>query len=152
MAKQSFGIVGLGVMGENLRPQHRESWIFSGRASTSTARRSTASWPGPRASRRWPREPGPSSSRTLATPRRVLIMVPAGKPVDAVIADLRPHLQAGDVLIDGAIPCFSTPTAASRNCQGTGVLYVGTGVSGGEEGALHGLPSCLAEIPRPGPW
>jgi 6-phosphogluconate dehydrogenase len=65
-------------------------------------------------------------------------MVPAGKAVDAVLADLRPHLAAGDVVIDGGNTLFSDTARRIRELEGTGILYVGTGVSGGEEGALRG--------------
>jgi 6-phosphogluconate dehydrogenase len=65
-------------------------------------------------------------------------MVPAGKPVDAVITDLRPHLLPGDVLIDGGNTFFEDTRRRIRDLKGTGVLYIGTGVSGGEEGALWG--------------
>jgi 6-phosphogluconate dehydrogenase len=66
------------------------------------------------------------------------MMVPAGKPVDAVIADLRPHLKAGDILIDGGNTLFVDTDRRIKELQGTGIYYVGTGVSGGEEGALRG--------------
>jgi 6-phosphogluconate dehydrogenase len=74
----------------------------------------------------------------LDTPRRVLMMVPAGKAVDAVIADLRPHLKSGDLLIDGGNTLFVDTDRRIKELQGTGIYYIGTGVSGGEEGALHG--------------
>jgi 6-phosphogluconate dehydrogenase len=78
----------------------------------------------------------------LDTPRRVLMMVPAGKAVDAVIADLRPHLKSGDLLIDGGNTLFLDTDRRIKELQGTGIYYIGTGVSGGEEGALHG-PSIM---------
>ncbi len=74
----------------------------------------------------------------LDSPRRVLIMVPAGKAVDAVIADLRPHFKSGDLLIDGGNTFFVDTDRRIKELQGTGIYYIGTGVSGGEEGALHG--------------
>jgi 6-phosphogluconate dehydrogenase len=74
----------------------------------------------------------------LDTPKRILIMVPAGKAVDAVIDELRPHLAAGDLLIDGGNTYFADTERRITSLEGTGVLYVGTGVSGGEEGALLG--------------
>jgi 6-phosphogluconate dehydrogenase len=70
------------------------------------------------------------------------MMVPAGKAVDAVLADLRPHLGAGDLLIDGGNTYFADTERRLKELQGTGILYVGTGVSGGEEGALRG-PSIM---------
>jgi 6-phosphogluconate dehydrogenase len=79
---------------------------------------------------------------SLESPRRVLIMVPAGKAVDAVINDLKGGLTAGDVLIDGGNTYFTDTERRMKSLEGTGILFVGTGVSGGEEGALWG-PSIM---------
>jgi 6-phosphogluconate dehydrogenase len=79
---------------------------------------------------------------SLESPRRVLIMVPAGKAVDAVINDLKGGLTAGDVLIDGGNTYFADTERRMKSLEGTGILFVGTGVSGGEEGALWG-PSIM---------
>jgi 6-phosphogluconate dehydrogenase len=79
---------------------------------------------------------------SLESPKRVLIMVPAGKAVDAVISGLRPHLAAGDLLIDGGNTLFRDTVRRIDELAGTGILYIGTGVSGGEEGARHG-PSIM---------
>jgi 6-phosphogluconate dehydrogenase len=65
-------------------------------------------------------------------------MVPAGVSVDAVLADLRPLLSAGDVVIDGGNTRFTDTQRRMLELEGSGVLYVGAGVSGGEDGALHG--------------
>jgi len=78
----------------------------------------------------------------LTKPRRILIMVPAGKAVDAVIGSLKPHLSAGDVLIDGGNTYFADTERRIQELEGSGILYVGSGVSGGEEGALKG-PSIM---------
>jgi 6-phosphogluconate dehydrogenase len=78
----------------------------------------------------------------MEAPRRILMMVPAGKAVDAVIADLRPLLSAGDVLIDGGNTYFADTARRIEGLKGTGILFIGTGVSGGEEGALRG-PSIM---------
>ncbi len=78
----------------------------------------------------------------LKTPRRVLLMVKAGGPVDAVIQDLRPHLQAGDILIDGGNSHFADTARRSQELQAQGIYYLGVGISGGEEGALRG-PSIM---------
>ncbi len=78
----------------------------------------------------------------LERPRRILMMVPAGKPVDAVIGDLRPRLGAGDVLIDGGNSFFEDTRRRMRELGTSGILFVGAGVSGGEEGALNG-PSIM---------
>jgi 6-phosphogluconate dehydrogenase len=65
-------------------------------------------------------------------------MVPAGAPVDAVLAELRPLLSVGDVVIDGGNTLFTDTQRRIQALDGTGILYVGSGVSGGEEGALRG--------------
>ncbi|HTL31379.1 MAG TPA: NADP-dependent phosphogluconate dehydrogenase [Tepidisphaeraceae bacterium] len=78
----------------------------------------------------------------LARPRRILIMVKAGAPVDAVIAELRPHLQEGDIIIDGGNSLFTDTERRVEELKGTGIKFFGMGVSGGEEGALWG-PSLM---------
>jgi 6-phosphogluconate dehydrogenase len=74
----------------------------------------------------------------LEVPRRFLIMVPAGKPVDAVIGDLKPHLEPGDILIDGGNSFFPDTDRRGKELEAAGVRFIGMGVSGGEEGARHG--------------
>src|SRR5688500_2175247 len=78
----------------------------------------------------------------LDRPRRILIMVKAGAPVDAVIAELKPHLQPGDIVIDGGNSLFTDTQRRSKELEGTGIKFFGMGVSGGEEGALWG-PSIM---------
>ena len=79
---------------------------------------------------------------TLAKPRRVMLMVQAGGAVDRVIETLAPLLEPGDVLIDGGNSNYQDTTRRTRALRDSGILYVGTGVSGGEEGALLG-PSIM---------
>lgn len=74
----------------------------------------------------------------LEKPRRVMLMVPAGKPVDAVIADLQPVLTAGDLLIDGGNSHYRDTERRAHALHAAGVHYIGTGVSGGEYGVLWG--------------
>jgi 6-phosphogluconate dehydrogenase len=83
----------------------------------------------------------------LERPRRVLMMVPAGAPVDSVIAHLRPHLEQGDILIDGGNSFFRDTDRRSDDLAAAGFRFVGAGVSGGEEGALRG-PSIMPGGPR----
>ena len=78
----------------------------------------------------------------LKRPRKVMLMVKAGPAVDAFIERLLPHLQEGDIIIDGGNSNFLDSTRRAKFVEGRGLLYVGTGVSGGEEGALHG-PSIM---------
>jgi 6-phosphogluconate dehydrogenase len=79
---------------------------------------------------------------SLEKPRRILLMVNAGPAVDAVIMDIKPHLDPGDILIDGGNSFFEDTERRSRELAEDGILFVGAGVSGGEEGALHG-PSIM---------
>ncbi len=78
----------------------------------------------------------------LKRPRKVMIMVKAGDAVDQVIAEVTPHLQTGDILIDGGNTHFPDTTRRTQELKAKGILYIGTGVSGGEEGALRG-PSIM---------
>ena len=83
----------------------------------------------------------------LERPRRILLMVKAGAPVDAVIDELAPHLEPGDILIDGGNSLFTDTERRSREVAARGFHFVGMGVSGGEEGALWG-PSLMPGGPR----
>src|SRR5213593_615851 len=78
----------------------------------------------------------------LKKPRRVMLMVKAGKPVDEFIELLLPHLEAGDIIIDGGNSLFEDTNRRVKYVEGKGLLYIGTGVSGGEEGARRG-PSIM---------
>jgi 6-phosphogluconate dehydrogenase len=80
--------------------------------------------------------------KLLERPRRILIMVKAGKPVDAVIGELRPFLEPGDIVIDGGNSLFTDTERRIEELKGTGIKFFGMGVSGGEEGALWG-PSLM---------
>ncbi len=85
---------------------------------------------------------------SLAKPRAVLIMVKAGKPVDAVIEELLEHLEEGDIIIDGGNSLFEDTRRREATLSRRGVRFVGMGVSGGEEGALEGpsmMPGGAAE-------
>jgi 6-phosphogluconate dehydrogenase len=75
---------------------------------------------------------------SLESPRRILMMVPAGKPVDAAIASLKRSLAKGDLLIDGGNTFFLDTERRSKELEESGIIYIGTGVSGGEQGALWG--------------
>jgi 6-phosphogluconate dehydrogenase len=78
----------------------------------------------------------------LQPPRAILIMVKAGPPIDEVISQLKPHLDRGDVLIDGGNSFYMDTQRRLQALVTDGILYLGTGISGGEEGALHG-PSIM---------
>ncbi len=78
----------------------------------------------------------------LKKPRKIFFMVPAGKIVDELIEELIPHLEKGDILIDGGNSHFPDTNRRTKYLEEKGILYIGTGVSGGEEGALKG-PSIM---------
>ena len=80
--------------------------------------------------------------KLLKRPRRVMLMVKAGKPVDEFIELLLPHLEAGDIIIDGGNSLFDDTIRRTKYVESKGLLYIGTGVSGGEEGARRG-PSIM---------
>src|SRR5580692_4393466 len=74
----------------------------------------------------------------LKRPRRVMIMVKAGEVVDQTIAQILPFLEKGDIVIDGGNSLFTDSNRRTKDLGDKGILYVGTGVSGGEEGARFG--------------
>jgi 6-phosphogluconate dehydrogenase len=141
MDNKSIGIVGLGVMGENLALNiERNGYSVAGYDLDAAKRASfTRRTAGKNAATA---ETMAEFLAVLETPRRILMMVPAGKAVDAVIGEVRDQLAPGDVLIDGGNTYFPDTVRRLQSLAGTGILYVGTGVSGGEEGALLG-PSIM---------
>jgi len=78
----------------------------------------------------------------LKRPRRVMMLVKAGKPVDDFIAQITPYLEPGDIIIDGGNSLFDDTNRRQRELESKGLLFIGTGVSGGEEGARRG-PSIM---------
>ena len=84
----------------------------------------------------------PDMVAQLKKPRRVMMLVKAGKPVDEFIEHLLPHLDPGDIIIDGGNSLFEDTIRRAKYVESKGLLYIGTGVSGGEEGARHG-PSIM---------
>jgi 6-phosphogluconate dehydrogenase len=139
--KSDIGVIGLAVMGENLaRNILRNGFSVIGfnrdPEKVKTFLEKAAS----------ERAKGTSSIaefvESLSVPRRIVMMVKAGVPTDEVIEQLRPYLQADDVLIDGGNTLFTETERRQKSFEGTGVLYVGSGISGGEEGALWG-PSIM---------
>ena len=83
----------------------------------------------------------------LRQPRAIMMLVPAGAPVDSVIKDLLPHLDKGDLIIDAGNSYFKDTDVRARNLTAKGIQFLGVGVSGGEEGARHG-PSIMPGGPK----
>src|SRR5918994_2396155 len=133
-----MGVVGLGVMGGSLA-RNMESKGFPVAGYDLDAAKTRAFIEGPAKGKAIAGVERPEDLMdALERPRRVLLMVPAGKPVDSVIAHLRPHLQEGDILIDGGNSLFTDTDRRSDELAAAGFRFVGAGVSGGEEGALLG--------------
>ena len=140
--KCDIGVVGLGVMGGNLAlNMERNGFRIAGYDLDAAKARAWAG--GPAAGKRVEIAESPDGLMAiLQKPRRVLMMVPAGPPVDSAIAHLKSHLEAGDILIDGGNSLFSDTERRSKALAAEGFNYIGTGVSGGEQGALWG-PSIM---------
>ncbi len=84
----------------------------------------------------------PELTASLTSPRKVMMLVKAGQPVDDLIAQLIPHLDKGDIIIDGGNSNYEDTIRRAKEVESHDLLYVGSGVSGGEEGALNG-PSLM---------
>jgi 6-phosphogluconate dehydrogenase len=84
---------------------------------------------------------------SLEPPRRIMLMVPAGRAVDAVINDLKPKLDDGDLLIDGGNTFFTDTERRAQALEKLGIIYLGVGISGGEYVALWG-PSIMPRGPQ----
>ncbi|MCX6543644.1 MAG: NADP-dependent phosphogluconate dehydrogenase [Acidobacteria bacterium] len=137
-----IGVVGLGVMGSNLAlNMERHGFRIAG--YDLDAAKAVAWAAGPAAGKQVEVAATPDQLMAiLKKPRRVLMMVPAGDPVDHAIAHLKGHLETGDILIDGGNSLFSDTERRNKALAAEGFHYVGTGVSGGEQGALWG-PSIM---------
>jgi 6-phosphogluconate dehydrogenase len=138
MAKAQVGLVGLAVMGENLA-LNMESKGFSVAVFNRTAEKTRIFAEGKAAGKRFTAAYTPKElCDALERPRRIMMMVKAGAAVDETIGHLQPFLDKGDLLIDGGNSYFTDTERRAAELAKTGILYIGTGVSGGEEGALHG--------------
>lgn len=142
MSKRNIGLIGLAVMGENL-VLNMESKGFSVAVFNRTTSKVDNFING--------RAKGKNISGcysikelidSLERPRKVMLLVKAGRPVDDFIEMLIPHLEQGDIIIDGGNSHFPDTIRRTKYVESKGLLYIGTGVSGGEEGALKG-PSIM---------
>lgn len=141
MSKQQIGVVGMAVMGRNIA-LNIESRGYSVALFNRTGSKTTAVI-----------EENPEKNLkatysieefvdSLEKPRKIMLMVQAGKGTDATIESLLPHLDKGDILIDGGNTFFQDTIRRSEYLANSGINFIGTGVSGGEEGALLG-PSIM---------
>ena len=137
MSKQQIGVVGMAVMGKNLA-LNIESRGYSISIFNRTGSKTEAVIAENPDKNLVPTYTMEEFVESLEKPRRILLMVQAGKGTDATIQGLLPHLDAGDVLIDGGNTFFQDTIRRSEELAESGVNFIGTGVSGGEEGALLG--------------
>ncbi|MBO0481831.1 NADP-dependent phosphogluconate dehydrogenase [Candidatus Enterococcus courvalinii] len=141
MTKQQIGVVGMAVMGKNLA-LNIESRGYSVALFNRTGSKTTEvveEHPDKNFKATYTMEDFVAS---IEKPRRILLMVKAGPATDATIQELLPHLDKGDILIDGGNTFFKDTIRRNEELANSGINFIGTGVSGGEEGALKG-PSIM---------
>ena len=143
--ERSFGVIGLGVMGQNLAlnlEEHGVPVVVWNRASDrpddflakNAGKRLVCT------------ETLEELTSVLDRPRRILLMVKAGSPVDDVLDSLLPHLAAGDVVLDGGNSAFTDTRRRQAALEARGVALIGIGISGGEAGLPAGLAMHLAAV------
>ncbi|MCY9658270.1 MULTISPECIES: NADP-dependent phosphogluconate dehydrogenase [Paenibacillus] len=141
MSKQQIGVVGLAVMGKNLA-LNIESRGFTVSVFNRSAEKTKELLEEAAGKQLVGTYSVEEFVQSLEVPRKILIMVKAGGPTDDTINQLLPHLEKGDILIDGGNAFFPDTQRRNKELEAHGIRFVGTGVSGGEEGALKG-PSIM---------
>jgi 6-phosphogluconate dehydrogenase len=141
MSRSTFGVIGLGTMGRNLALNIEEHGFPVAVWNLETEWTDAFLRDHPKAA-----FTGANTLEALVAalerPRRIMMMIPAGTPVDEMIAKLSPLLESGDILIDGGNSYFEDTRRRGALVREKGLHFVGCGVSGGEEGARHG-PSIM---------
>jgi 6-phosphogluconate dehydrogenase len=142
MMGQQVGLVGLAVMGENLALNIERNG-FSMAVYNRSYDKTDAFLRGRAAGKQFV---GPKTVaefvQALDRPRRIILLVKAGPPVDAILQELRPHLEPGDIVVDGGNSHYPDTDRRIQDMAAARLSFVGMGVSGGEEGALNG-PSLM---------
>jgi len=131
-----IGMIGLGVMGRNFAMNMADHGFSvagydNDRLKVEALREETAGRDISAA------DTIPDFISLLRRPRAIMMLVPAGAPVDSVIRDVLPHLEKGDLIIDGGNSFFKDTDTRVHTLAAQGIHFMGVGVSGGEEGALH---------------
>ncbi|WP_058301740.1 NADP-dependent phosphogluconate dehydrogenase [Gorillibacterium timonense] len=140
-SKQQIGVVGLAVMGRNLA-LNIESRGFTVSVYNRSKDKTIELLEDAKGKNLVGTYSMEEFVESLERPRKILLMVKAGTATDATIDQLVPHLEEGDILIDGGNSFFPDTQRRNRELEGRGIRFIGTGVSGGEEGALKG-PSIM---------
>ncbi|HTR14893.1 MAG TPA: NADP-dependent phosphogluconate dehydrogenase [Roseiarcus sp.] len=144
-AQADLGVIGLAVMGANLARNAASRGLSVALFNRHHERTDAFVQEHGPEGRFIPSTTLPEFVASLSRPRIALIMVKAGKPVDDMIDELMAHLDADDIVIDGGNSHFTDTIRRAKACAARGIRFVGMGVSGGEEGALHGpsmMPGC----------
>jgi 6-phosphogluconate dehydrogenase len=141
MARQQIGVIGLAVMGKNLalNIESRGFTVSVFNRSAEKTKELLQEAPDKKLTGTYSLE---EFVQSLEVPRKILIMVKAGSPTDDTINGLLPLLTEGDILIDGGNSYFPDTVRRSKELEARGIRFIGSGVSGGEEGALKG-PSIM---------
>jgi 6-phosphogluconate dehydrogenase len=145
-ALQQIGVVGLAVMGKNLA-LNMESKGFTVSVYNRSAEKTHELLDEAKGKNLVGTFSIEEFVQSLERPRKIMIMVKAGAPTDATIAQLLPHLEQGDIIIDGGNTYFPETQRRDKELNGKGIRFIGTGVSGGEEGALKG-PALMPGGPK----
>ena len=154
MSNSDFGLIGLAVMGQNLvlNVESRGFQVSVYNRTTAVTDEFVTAHPGKKIVGSKTLE---EFVQSLATPRKIMIMVKAGGPVDAVIESLIPLLDKDDIIIDGGNSLFTDTERRDAWCSQHGLRFIGAGVSGGEEGArkgpsiMPGGPASTWEVMKP---
>ncbi|GCF95759.1 6-phosphogluconate dehydrogenase, decarboxylating [Enterococcus florum] len=141
MSKAQFGVVGMAVMGKNLA-MNIESRGYKVALFNRTGSKTQAVVDEHPTRNFQPTFTIEEFVTAIEKPRRIMLMVKAGPATDATIQELLPHLDKGDVLIDGGNTFFEDTIRRNEELANSGINFIGTGVSGGEKGALEG-PSMM---------
>ncbi len=144
-----FAVVGLATMGENLARNLASKGVAVSVYNRTTARTDEFMAEHGNEGRFEAAHSAEELVTQLSRPRAILLMVKAGKPVDETIGHLAPLLERGDLLIDGGNSYFADTVRRTQEMEKRGLQFIGTGISGGEEGALHG-PSIMPGGSRAG--
>lgn len=141
LSKQQIGVIGMAVMGKNLALNIESQGYSVSIYNRTTSRAEAVIAENPDKNLNLERTVE-EFVHSLEKPRRIMLMVQAGAGTDAVIQEVLPFLDQGDVLIDGGNTFYQDTIRRSKELEESGIYFIGTGVSGGEEGALKG-PSIM---------
>jgi len=138
MIKQNIGLIGLGVMGQNLTLNMEDKGYSVAVYNRTREKTEDFAKSAAKGKNILPTHSLEEFVNSLESPRKIILLVKQGKPVDDYIEKLVPLLDKGDLIIDGGNSYFKDTIRRSKKLSDLGLLFIGTGISGGEEGALKG--------------